>query len=89
MASAALVFSALAIPAFAADQPGTPSASSGDQGSTTEVSRGSFPHRKRGQVDTQGLLLAGTALGLAGLAAGLSSGSGNSGAGAVPPVSGQ
>jgi hypothetical protein len=87
VAAAALVLSVLATPAYAADQGGMPSASSGPQGSTPEVSRGSFPHRSSGHAETQGLLLAGGALGMIGLVAGLSGGSGNGGG--APPVSAQ
>lgn len=90
--AAALACASLFVPAYAADQPGTNSASPGDAGSTPQVQRGHFPHRKPGAKATnQGLVYTGVAFG-AGFGLTLSQILGNAGGsatGIVPPVSGQ
>jgi hypothetical protein len=86
--AAGLAFATLCVPAYADEQPGTNSASSGNASSTPQVRRGHFPHRKLATKRTnEGLLLGGAAFG-AGLIAALAHG-GSGGAGIVPPVSGQ
>ena len=90
--AAALACASLCVPAYAADQPGTNSASPGDVGSTPQVQRGHFPHRKPGdKAANQGLVYTGLAFG-AGFGLTLSQilgSGGSSGSGIVPPVSGQ